>query len=200
MHVRYDSVACAAELIPKRFVINNVVAGWRPAVRGALPAAAPLPWMGLNRESIAVSPPLVGVYPDVAVPQSFLDQRAAKKQATVVLADLDGSLRGKAVCCYHELRHVVHLSSDLNSSRCGNVALRRNGEAARGMVVSWESATKLADDDGFTLCRSCFGRCMARVQGSVLGEDSVPLKTCASSSSSGSSADQESDSESVCGA
>ena len=41
---------------------------------------------------------------------------------------------------------------------------------------------------------------MARVQGSAPGEDSDPLKTCASSSSLGSSADQESDSESVCGA
>ena len=143
---------------------------------------------------------MVGDYLDVVLPREMTEQRAAKKQATVVLADLDGSLRGKAVCCYHEMRRVVHLSSDLTGSRCGNITLRRNGEAIRGMVVSRKPATELAEDDDFSLCRSCFGRCMARVQGSVPGEDSNPLKSCATSSSSGSSADHESDSESVCGA
>ena len=38
MPARYDSVACASELMPKAFVVKKVVSGWRPVEKGGAPA------------------------------------------------------------------------------------------------------------------------------------------------------------------
>ena len=156
MHVRYDSVACAAELIPKRFVIENIAAGWCPAVRGSLPGQPPFPWKGINMEMGVSRPPLKETFP----PHPFVERPVDEVKPvspTTVLDDLDGQLNENVVCCFHELRRVVHLSADGSTSLCGNVTLRRGGVDVKGMVVTKPSDADFSEP-GFSVCRLCFGR------------------------------------------
>ena len=193
MHIRYDSVACAADLIPKVFIVENVVAGWRPAARGELPKAACIPWRGLS-EAIVAEKRVEGVVERmVPLPDSVVVKKAAEKQATLVLYSVDQSVFGKAVCCYHEIRRMVHLTTSFNASLCGNVVLRRGGKQTPGMVVSKRKVAEFADDVDYEFCRSCFGRCLSRVSGSVPTAVSEPRESV-ESPSSGSSAVSESDS------
>ena len=98
MHVRYDSVACAAELLPKMFVIKNVMAGWRPAVRGALPATAPYPWTGIGREMAVANPQQLTVQTSEPMEPSVAEALVCEKRAALARAGT-GPLLGKAVCC-----------------------------------------------------------------------------------------------------
>ena len=193
MHIRYDSVACAADLIPKVFIIDNVVSGWRPSGRGELPKPAVFAWRGLSQATVSERQVAGVLARTVSLPDEVAVQKSAEKQATLVLYDIAESVEGRAVCCYNEIRRVVHLTSNFNASLCGNVVLRREGKLSAGMVVSKRKVSEFADDTEYEFCRSCFGRCLSRVSGSVPSAVCEPRETVGSPSS-GSSAASESDS------
>ena len=191
MHVRYDSVACAAELLPKLHIINNVIAGWRPAVRGALPEPARIPWTGVGRAMATEYPQEVGPLPVRDAPVELLERRLDANRSAVATVGPSSSWGSQAVCCYHDLRRVVHLSSDLKVSRCGNLSLRKDNVPVAGIVVAKASAADLAENSSFRLCRSCFGRCGPRAVGSIPHEDSIPPDSCVSPSVSSASSSLE---------
>ena len=93
----------------------------------------------------------------------------------------------------------MHLSSNSLVSRCGNIVLRKDGTAVRGMVITKSEVSVFETDPDYRLCKSCFGRCGPRDQGSTPVEESVPPVTCASPFSSGVSCDSESSSVSAVG-
>ena len=86
MPVRYDSVACAAELLPKKFVLDNLAAGWRPSARGALPRPPIFPWKGVGVACAEAAPQVFAATNMDDSGPLVLVTRAAETNAAVVQA------------------------------------------------------------------------------------------------------------------
>ena len=209
MPARYDSIACASELLPKSYIARNIASGWRPSDRGAHLSPPVFPWgaaaasseteLASSASTVEWSPggcagtdivPVEHVEPFPPTPFVPLGcARFAGKNSD--FADMQirhAEFHANVFQCFHKVRRVVHLYSDGGRSICGHLNVTLDDDVLPDIVLASSARFIDTSDVSCGFCKTCYGRCLIKA---VVSE---PRELVLSDSSSGSSVGTESDS------